>query len=208
MYKYISKSLILVSLILVSITSSKQVFADNKCKQTYGGGEICNKSFRITKEVSKDKDGNYKDKIVLDTDEWNDTFYFRIKVENVGEVEVDNMKYEDFLPDELEYVDSGSDGLTEEWDNFEPGETVEFFIRAKVDKDEFDNEKEFEKCVVNKVELEYDGNFEGSDTATVCYGDAEISELPKTGAGSSLALLVAGLALISTGTLVKKNILA
>lgn len=199
------------SLLWVFFGYNKPVLADDNCKQTYGvygGGEVCNKSFRIVKEVAKDKDGTYKDKIVLDDDEWNDTFWFRIEVKNVGDLEVDDMRYEDFLPDELDYISSDSDGLTEEWDDFKPGEKITFYIKARVDEDEFDKDKEFENCVVNKVELEHDGDFEGSDTATVCYGNAEVSELPKTGAGTSIAMLVAGLAFIATGTFVKRVVLA
>ena len=61
----------------------------------------------------------------------------------------------------------------------------------------------FEKCVVNKAEVEWDGNFEGSDTATVCYGDVEVTELPETGAVSTLA--IAGLGLIIAGYTLKKR---
>jgi hypothetical protein len=88
------------------------------------------------------------------------------------------MKMEDFLPSEIERVDG--DGLTEYWEDFEPGETKTFYIDVEIDSDEFDREN-FDKCVVNKAEVRYDGKFEGADTATVCYGVGEITELPETG---------------------------
>lgn len=174
------------------------------CESTYGGGETCiyNKSFEIEKKVRIEGDNEWKDKVV-DVEE-GETVEFRIKVKNVGEVEVDDMKYEDFLPDEM--YRTGGSGLTEYWDNFEPGETVEFKLEAKVDESEYDYEN-FEKCVVNKAELYYKDAFEGSDTATVCYsnGEKEITELPETGPTSTVGLALSGIGLIAAGTLVKKR---
>jgi len=104
----------------------------------------------------------------------------------------------DSLPDELDRV--GGDGLTEYWDDFEPGETKTFYIRAKVDSDEYKDD-DFEKCVVNKAEVRWDGNYEGSDTVAVCYGNKEPTELPKTGAVSELAIV--GIGLLTAGLLLK-----
>lgn len=193
----------LLLLVSVFVTSSNKVEASECSTGYYGGGEDCfkNKSFRVTKEVRVEGDNEWKDKVVdVEPDE---TVEFRIKVKNVGEVGVDDMKYEDFLPDELERV--GGSGLTEYWDNFDPGDEVKFTIEAKIDEDEFDNDKDFEKCVVNKVELYYDDAFEGSDTATVCYGDAEITELPETGPTSTVVLALSGFGFLAAGTLVKKR---
>jgi LPXTG-motif cell wall-anchored protein len=110
------------------------------------------------------------------------------------------MKMKDSLPDEMERV--GGDGLTEYWEDFEPGETKTFIIRAKVNSEEYDREN-FEKCVVNKAKVLYDDDEEGSDTATVCYGDSEVTELPKTG-GSSVLYGALGLGLSAFGLTVKK----
>ncbi len=174
---------------------------DENCEPTYGGGQTCiyNKSFEIDKDVRIEGDDDWEDKV---TDvEADDIVEFRIRVKNVGDIEVDNMKMEDFLPDEMEKV---SGDLTEYWDDFEPGETKEFKIKAQIDEDEFDREN-FEKCVVNKVEVSYDGDFEGSDTATVCYGDAEVTELPETGAGATLALALTGLSSITAGAFIRRK---
>jgi len=98
----------------------------------------------------------------------------------------------------------GGSGLTEYWDDFEPGETKTFYIEAKVKEEEYDRDVDFEKCVVNKAEVEWDGEFEGSDTATVCYGDEDVTELPETGSNEIVALI--GFGLIAAGILVRKSL--
>lgn len=209
MLKALYKLIVSVSILgVVSLTSQmsiNSVYASGNCEANYGGGETCilNKSFEVTKKVRIEGDNSWKDKVIeVEPDQ---IVEFRIRVKNVGEVEVDNMKMEDFLPDEMIFLDN--EGLTQEWDNFSPDETREFKIKARIKDSEFDREN-FEKCIVNKVEIEYDGNFEGSDTATVCYGDVEITELPETGATQSIVLSVAGLGFIFVGTLIKKKLLA
>lgn len=173
------------------------------CESTYGGGETCiyNKSFEIEKKVRLEGDSKWQDKIV-DVEE-GDVVEFRIKVTNVGEVSVDDMKYDDMLPKEMHRV--GGSGLTEYWNDFDPDDEVTYVIKAKIDEDEFDENFDL-KCVVNKVELFYGDAFEGSDTATVCYGEGdEITELPETGPTASVGLALSGMALIAAGTLVKKG---
>ena len=163
--------------------------------------EIKNKSFELDKKVKKEGGDVWKDKVV-DVEE-DEIVIFEIEIENVGEVEVDDMRMEDFLPDELERI--GGSGLTEYWGNFEPGEKKKFEIEVKIDEDEFDRDIEFEKCIVNKAEVEYDGDFESSDTAIVCYGNIEIKELPETGATSTAIFTALGLTLIASGVVLKKK---
>ena len=166
----------------------------------YGGGEV-NKRFRVTKKVRLEGDNSWKDKVTNVKE--GEVVEFKITVENLSDEEADefdNMKIEDFLPDELYRV--GGSGLTEYWDNFGSGEEKKFTIEVKVESNEYDRDVEFEKCIVNKVELEWDGEFEGSDTATVCYGNEEPSELPKTGYTSSLA--ITGLVTLVAGLVAKK----
>ncbi len=188
-----------ITLVLSVALLSGISYAD--CEANYGGGETCiyNKSFEVDKKVRIQGDDNWKDKV---TDvEKDDIVEFRIKIKNVGEIKVDDMKMKDFLPDEMERV--GGSGLTEYWDSFIPGESKEFKIEAVLDESEFDREN-FEKCIVNKAEAYYDDNFEGADTATVCYGNATITELPETGASSTLIFVSLGMLSLLGGTLVKK----
>ncbi len=185
-----------VSLLLT--LSTKSVYADQ-----YGEDcDECNTRFKITKEVRIQGDTEWKDK-VTDVKE-GEVVEFRIKIRNKSDSPADatdDMKMEDFLPDEMFRV--GGSGLTEYWNDFEPGEEKKFTIKARVESEEYDRDVEFEKCVVNKAELRWDGDFEGSDTATVCYGNIEPSELPKTGAFSNLAL--AGLGLLTAGLITKRK---
>lgn len=209
-----AKKLILTAFAVVAfLTATSQgivAFAD-ECESQYGGGEKClvNKRFEIDKKVRLcDKNGEncseWKDKV---TDvEKGDKVQFKIKIKNLSDEEAseitdfDDMKMKDNLPDELYWVDG--DGLTERWDNFDPGESKTFEFTAKVDASEYDLEN-FEKCVVNKASVYWDDKFEGADTATVCYGNRPLTELPKTGGEAWLAL--GGFALILGGLVLKKT---
>ncbi len=188
-YKLIATAAVIAGL---TFLSSNKVLADSNCESNYGGGETCiiNKRFEISKKVRIQGDDEWKSK-VTDVSE-NDVIEFRIRIKNKtdedADIDFDNMKMSDYLPDEMYRV--GGDGLTEYWDNFEPGDEKTFVIEAKVKSDEYDRDENFSKCVVNKAKAEWDGKFEGSDTATVCYGTP--TELPKTGAVSVTALLGTG----------------
>lgn len=197
MNKYKIKLIGIISVLGIVLTlSTRAAYAGQ-----YGEEEEYNLRFKITKEVRIQGDTEWKDK-VTDVKE-GDIVEFRIKIKNKSDNPADatdDMKMEDFLPDEIYYV--GGNGLTEEWDNFDPGDEKVFIIQAKVESDEYDRDVQFEKCVVNKAELRWDGDFQGSDTATVCYGNVEPSELPKTGVVSTLAL--AGMGSLLTGLVIKK----
>ncbi len=208
MKKTILYNLIAVMFFVVAAVALKTtVYADN-CESNYGGGETClvNKRFKIEKSVKVEGDDNWKDKVTLDKGDKDKTILFKVKItnmsDNTGDVTFDNMKMEDFLPKELHKV--GGDGLTEEWDNFKPGQTKTFEIEAKIDSDEFDRKESFEKCVVNKAEVRWEGEFEGADTATVCFGHDKSGpkELPKTGGFPIEA--ATGFGLVSVGLVLKK----
>jgi hypothetical protein len=200
-----AKNLISLSVAVALFTvfgGNRTVLADN-CESNYGGGETCiyNKRFEIDKDVRIEGDNEWKEDKVTDVDK-DEIVEFRIKIKNLSDEDAgsfDDMKMEDFLPDEL--IREGGSGLTEYWDDFDPGETKTFTIRAKIDPDEFDRDDNFEKCVVNKAEVRWDGDFEGSDTATVCYGNGKPTELPKTGAVSDLAII--GLGMLTAGVFAK-----
>lgn len=185
-----------IALGLFVFLSTENAYADQY-------GEIYNKRFKITKEVRIEGDSEWKDK-VTDVEE-DDVVEFKITIKNKSDDDAgdfDNMKMEDFLPDEMYRV--GGSGLTEYWDDFDSDESKKFTIKAKVDSDEYDRDVEFEKCVVNKAEVRWDDDFEGSDTATVCYGNIEPTELPKTGAVSTLGFT--GLGLLLVGLVSKKKL--
>lgn len=187
---------VFLALGLLLTLSTGSAFADQY------GCEDCNTRFKITKEVRIKGDNTWKDK-VSDVKE-GETVEFRITIKNRSgddADEADNLKMEDFLPDEMKRI--GGSGLTEYWSDFEPGETKKFTIEARIKSSEFDKTVKFEKCVVNKAELRWDGDFEGSDTATVCYGNIVPSELPKTGPESAITL--SGLGLVTAGLITRKK---
>ena len=200
MYKYkINLIGIFATLSLLLTLSTKPVLAgqygDDDCDE-------CSK-FRITKEVRVAGESSWKDKV---TDvKKGETVEFRITIKNKSNDEADeatDLKTQDFLPDEMTKI--GGNGLTESFGDFHPGATKTFIITAKVKDSEYNRDVKFEKCVVNKVELRWKGDFEGSDTATVCYGNIEPSELPKTGAIDTLAIV--GLGLLTAGFVTKKKL--
>ena len=189
---------LLVGFLIIALLP-REAFA--ACEPNYGGGENCTfeKTFKIRKKVRIEGDDSWKDKV---TDvKKGEVVEFRIEIQNTGEIEVDKMKMSDNLPDELNKT--GGSGLTEEWDNFEPGESKRFIIKAKINDSEFDT-KNFEKCIVNEAKAKQDKKDVGSDSATVCYGNGTITELPKTGAESNMILGLVGAGLVSLGLFVKK----
>jgi len=184
---------LLVSMVQLSITSSTAVYADSY------GGRTKERFVGVSKGVRIEGESDFEDKIT-DVEKY-EVIEFRIKVKNTGNSTLNDMKMHDYLPDEL--VQIGDSGLTEYWDGFDEDETKKFYIKVKVKDEEYDR-KNFEKCVVNKVEIERDGDEMASDTATVCYGDGEVSELPETGVDSPQVLGFIGLALVITGLLMRK----
>jgi len=177
-----------------------------ECESQYGGGETClvNKRFSIEKKVRiKDSGDSFEDKIT--GVKAGEVVEFKIEIKNLSDDEADdfdNMEMEDFLPIELFRV--GGSGLTEYWNDFDSGETNTFYLDAQIEDSEFDREN-FEKCVVNKADVYWDDEFEGSDTATVCYGDVEVTELPETGATSTLAFVGFGLIIVGLGLATKRK---
>lgn len=189
--------------IALVLNTSNSVYADDCDPEVYGG-KICNKSFKIEKDVRKaGSDDSFEDKVTFKNVKKGDKVEveFRIRIKNVGDLETDNMSYKDKLPSEMSK--SGGSGLTEDWDNFEPGEEVKYYIKAKIDPEEFDNAV-FDKCIVNKVELFWNKKFEGADTATVCFSNKEITELPSTGPTANIVMTILGLTSLTSGLGLKK----
>lgn len=196
------KAILTLALILGLGVISKPVYADD-CGREYGGGDDCiNKRFIIEKQVRIQGNETWLDKVTNVQE--SDVVEFKIKITNLSDEEADdfdNMEMRDILPSEM--YRTGGSGLTEYWDNFEPGEKKTFILESKVDSDEYDREGNWEKCVVNKAEVYWDGTFEGADTATVCYGEVDLTELPETGAFSTAT--IAGLGLMFIGSLIKRK---
>jgi len=175
-----------------------------ECTPDGAYGETCvyDKNFEVEKKVRLQGDSDWEDKVV-DVPEGK-VIEFRIRIKNVGEVEVDSMKMIDLLPDEL--LKTGGAGLTEYWEDFSPDETKTFIIEARIKDSEFDRTDSFEKCVVNKASGYYSDDLVGSDTATVCYSNKKITELPKAGIDSTQAMALAGFASTGIGLAIRKRL--
>ncbi|MBI2414362.1 hypothetical protein HYV31_00750 [candidate division WWE3 bacterium] len=149
------------------------------CTSDGAYGQTCTneENFTVEKKVRIKGNTSWQDKVINVKEV--ETVEFRITVKNVGDESESKMKTIDLLPDELSRT--GGAGLTEVWDDFNDGDSKEFIIESKLKSSEFQNTKQFEKCVVNKVDLYQNEDHKGSDTATVCYNNAKVEELPKTG---------------------------
>ena len=205
----LNSKILLLTVVALSFILSKPVYAsdDDDCGGQYGDPCVINEVFDIEKEVKfeDEDDDDYRSKIT--NVKKGQEIIFRIKVKNktdadgVEDVEADNVKMKDIFPDD--YLVKLSGDLTEEWDNFKPGETKTFYIKAKVKDSEYDKDS-FENCTVNKAELTVDGDFEGSDTAIVCYRTSEVTELPETGPTGNLVMTILGLTSVTSGLGLKK----
>lgn len=203
MTKKVINNLIAYTMVAFLVSTFVIRRANAACITTYGGGEYCvyNKRFTINKRVRIEGDSKWQDKV---TDvKIGDVIEFKIEIINTSDEEIgkfSDMKMKDYLPEELERT--GGNKLTEYWNDFKPGDSKTFIIKAKIDKAEFDRSDSFEKCVVNKAEVTWDGEFEGADTATVCYGDTQLTELPET--GGELLVGFGGVVLTGLGFFLRK----
>ncbi len=208
-----------VMTVLVANITSKTAFAD--CESNYGGGETCTytKQFKIQKWVKLDGDNTWKDEVVIDLNSGNEIdkkilFKVEVKVDisnasgvDTSKIKFDEMKMKDKWPSELKFLEDESESnLTEEWDNFKPGETKIFYFAAKIQGSEKNKEGEFQKCVVNKASLYRKGDFQASDDAVVCYKRTTdvlgVTTLPETGVLPVIGYI--GMALMSLGVALRK----
>lgn len=219
----IKKIIITTLMVVLGLGLNTNTAKADNCEQNYGGGETCvvTTNFRIRKYVRLEGDKTWRDEVLvdLDDDDENDKrIEFKIEVSvnvsdddaDVSGISFDDMKMKDKWPDELKFLeDESDDDLTEEWDDFEPGETKTFYLTGKIESDERDRDDEFEKCVVNKASLYYEDDLQGSDEAVVCYRKTDdvlgitTSELPRTGAMPIEA--IAGSLMLSLGVYLKSK---
>jgi LPXTG-motif cell wall-anchored protein len=175
---------------------------DGDCVEPEDEEIIHNIRFSIKKEVRKEGNDKWREKV---TDvEKDEVVEFKITIKNKsteGTDDADEMKMKDVLPDEMERV--GGSGLTEYWDDFEPGEKKTFTIKAKVKDVEYEGSAD--KCIVNEASVLHDGDTRDTDTATVCYGTGEILGLPETGPSASIAFAFMGLSSVFGGVVVRRK---
>uniref|UniRef100_A0A7C4TL46 DUF11 domain-containing protein n=1 Tax=candidate division WWE3 bacterium TaxID=2053526 RepID=A0A7C4TL46_UNCKA len=161
---------------LTYIGSNNVAFAGCVSDGAYGQDCSYDKDFEVDKDVRFVGDKDWKDKVT--NVKKGQRVEFRVTIKSESEIDVDSMKMIDLLPDELEW--KSGDNLVQYWQDFSPDEEKEFVFEVIVRDSEYER-GDFEKCVVNKAEAFYSDKEIGSATATVCYSDEEIKELPKTG---------------------------
>lgn len=182
----------------------------------------------------KDHPGKEWLKKVADVERF-ETLQFRVRVKNLGNVEADRMKMTLYLPSEIIRTGgAGLTEYWDNFDPCDDDDSCreqrkDFIIEGKVLDSEFDVFETFEpvstdkdliglsliqtvyalsnfnKCVVVRTEVTRKTNFVGADVATVCYGNAEITELPNTGAESLVVLGLIGATLIGLGLYLRKR---
>ncbi|MBI4091533.1 hypothetical protein HY419_02140, partial [candidate division WWE3 bacterium] len=133
----------------------------------------------------------------------DETFTFRIKIENVGDLDGEDLEFKDELPDELKKI---SGALSEDIEVLDNGDEIVFCIEAQVEDDEF--ESGVNKCVINRAVLRgeldsHDGKDSISDEAVVCFGE-KLKELPVTGSEDVILYTLYGLGLILIGLGVRR----
>jgi uncharacterized repeat protein (TIGR01451 family) len=213
--------------VVASVVLTGGVAAKEICFTQYGGGETCieedeDAKIDVDKKVS-DKDGDYENHLKSSVHKFSagDKVYFKIKVENKGDVDLRHVELKDELPDFVEFyeeIDGDADvnGSTVKFDlgSLDKGESKTVRFIAKV-VDEDDLPVDDKVCLTNIAKAEgdrkdNDDEEKDSDYANFCIdlpdvlGDETPTQLPKAGAGMSLAL--AGIASITSGTLYRKRI--
>ena len=182
---------------LIVLTSVLALNANASCSGSYGSSSCSDSGFDLVKRVSfKDEEGKQK----ITGIKQGDVFKYTFKIENKTD-ETKTLKLIDNLPNELERI--GGIGFTEEV-TLGKKSSVKLIMEVKVKDSEFDNKKDFEKCVVNTAQLYKDGAKKESSSATVCYGEGVAKTLPETGANDIFA--IAGLILASAGVVIRKSI--
>lgn len=224
----ITKYLIaLISIFAVSNVYASGVAAKEICFTQYGGGETCieeneDGKIDVDKKVS-DEDGNYQDHLKSSTHQFSagDKVYFKIRVENQGDVTLRTVELKDTLPDFVEFYkeidgDARVNGKEIKFDlgTLEPGEseTVKFIAKV-VEDDELPNDDKV--CITNVASAEGDRKDNGdeekdSDYSNFCINLPEVkgetpTQLPKAGAETQVLALL-GTAVSAAGVFFNRKL--
>lgn len=161
-----------------------------KCYGQYGQEIACpvvNKSVSVEKKVKLVGDDVWTESVNAKS---GSRVEFQITVKNTGEGKLAQLRVIDVLPTQVSISEGEIDFII---DQLEVGAQVTRVIHGVVnDKDITDGQT---KCVVNVVNVVYQGNQESSDTASVCVQrhSQVLAELPQTALSQNQ---VVGLAII------------
>jgi uncharacterized repeat protein (TIGR01451 family) len=203
MYKTIATSVSLLALSLVIGAST--VFAD--CTNQYGNTVPCQQdNLTINKQVQDPIDGSFVENITSARFVNGNTIIFRMIVENTSGETFQEVKVEDKLPDNLDYVDSNPTGswdsgnktVTIKLGSVPAGEKRTVFVWAKVGGS-FPAENTF--CRDNWAHVTATARPNGtSDTARVCMTNKVLgsTSLPTAGV-NDIFMMIPLLGMAGTG---------
>ena len=195
-YKFLKNSLVLSAIAILSLSLLNPT---KSYSQYYSSTEI-KKEISVDKKIKEINQKEYVDNITAS----NRTFFekdiieFQVKVENIGNEDLKNIKVKDILPEHLSLIfypgKFNKDNNEIEWsiENLAPGENKKYLIRAKIE-----NSSQISAALAkktNRVEVVVD-NLNDSDTASYFIGKPIV---PETGA-SDIIIKTILIALTGTG---------
>ncbi len=206
MKKYLLSGLISTLAFLVFASPS---LAAVRCETQYGGNEVCvtTGELQIDKEVLDPRNsGVYRDNLFLTDYQFktSENVTFKLKVKNVGDNTLNNVRVYDNLPSFLFFTGETAHEFTIE--HLNPGDSQEFEVKTRVVAE---SQLEADRiCGVNTAEVWADDDQHDKDTSEVCATKKVlgITTLPQTGFSGSSVLLFSsaitgliGFALIKLG---------
>ena len=212
MKKHILTGIIFLASFLALVKPS---LAAVRCEIQYGGNEICvtTGELQIDKEVLDPRNsGVYRDNLFLTDYQFktSENATFKLKVKNVGDDTLYNVRIYDNLPSFLFFT--GETPREFKIDNLNPGETKEFEVKTRVVAE---SQLVADRiCGVNTAEVWADNDQHDKDTSEVCATKKVlgVSTLPETGNntlflvfGVSLVIAMLGFALIWVGKKSARN---
>lgn len=212
MKKYLLSGLISTLAFLVFASPS---LAAVRCETQYGGNEVCvtTGELQIDKEVLDPRNsGVYRDNLFLTDYQFktSENVTFKLKVKNVGDNTLNNVRVYDNLPSFLFFTGETAHEFTIE--HLNPGDSQEFEVKTRVVAE---SQLEADRiCGVNTAEVWADDDQHDKDTSEVCATKKVlgVSTLPETGNntlffvfGVSLVIAMFGFALIWLGKKSARN---
>ncbi len=197
-YKFFKNSLVLSAIAILSLS----LFNPNKAYSQYYSSTETKKEISVDKKLRGINQREYIDNITAS----NKTFFekdvveFQIKVENIGNQTLNNVKVKDTLPNYLALIfypgTFNSENNQIEWniDTLNPGEVKKYLIRAKIQNSDQLSASLTKKT--NRVNVNVE-NLNDSDTASYFIGRPIV---PDTGA-SDVIIKTILVALAGTGGL-------
>lgn len=193
------KVFLAVSLILSSFCLARPAFAAVRCETQYGGNEVCvtTGQLQINKQVLNPNKlvNDYVDNISstrVDSKygydfKTSEVVEFKLTIKNIGDDTLHNVNVVDTLPHFLFFTEKTPS--TFHFDTFNPGETVERFVEARVVSES--QLKVDSDCNVNTATATSDENQNDKDIASLCVTKKVlgVSTLPKTGPSNTFLIL-------------------